>query len=449
MDFLRRHRVALLIFSLALIARVFLLYVNLGAAGGSLLDVIHGDDGYYELSQGIMEGKGLEENPLRTPLYPGFIAFLLFVSGSYSVVIGVQIIVGALIPVLGRQVALRITGIPMIGLVVGLVLAFDPYFSLFSSIFYTETLFIFLFLAFILLFLSYVEAPRWRTLALSALVLGVATLTKPTAQYLPVFITPFLLWHLRGIFTVRRRVIHAALFIGIFLLVLSPWLYRNYRVFGAVGMTAQPAYNLYVYLVPSVLALERGSTFAEELEKNVSGEISSGNTITLANSGEYSRKALLVLKDHPKGLLLSGINSGITFFTHDGLLMVLQHAGLSLPPLPRPAFTLLVHSPGEFLATVRKFAATPLAVVLIARLWWITVTALFVIGSIIFVRRHGLPAKTAFAFLLILYFLVTTPLNGLGVNARFRMPVAPLILTFAAYPFFRKREETIHRHSLL
>ncbi|MDP3958361.1 MAG: hypothetical protein Q8Q36_02775 [bacterium] len=143
------------------------------------------------------------------------------------------------------------------------------------------------------------------------------------------------------------------------------------------------------------------------------------------------------------------MNSVVTFFTHDGLLMVLQHAGVPLPTLPRPAFTLLVHSPGEFLSTVREFTATSFVAVLIARLWWIAVTVLFAIGSIIFVRRRGLSAKTAFAFMLILYFLVTTPLNGLGVNARFRMPVTPLILAFAAYPFFRKREETVYRHPLL
>ncbi|MDP3957979.1 MAG: glycosyltransferase family 39 protein, partial [bacterium] len=294
MDFARQHKTAIAIFIIALLVRVLLLAVNLEAHYGDLVGTIHGDDGYYELSRSIMEGKGLGENPLRTPLYPGFIAFLLFISGSYAAVIGVQIILGALIPVLGRQVALRITGIPVVGLAVGLVLAFEPYFSLFSSIFYTETLFIFLFLVFITLFLSYLGRPQWRMLALCAFVLGVATLVKPTAQYLPVLLVPFLLWHLRHAFTVRKKLVHAALFAVIFLLVLSPWLYRNYRVFGVIGMTAQPAYNLYVYLVPSVLALERGGSFAEELKKNVPDEVASGHVITLANSREYSKKALLV-----------------------------------------------------------------------------------------------------------------------------------------------------------
>ena len=135
MNFVRQHKLEILIFSFAVLARVFLFYINLEASDGNLIATIHGDDGYYELSSNILAGHGFsgsdvspyEPNPLRTPVYPGFIALVLYLFGSYWAVVLVQILIGSAIPVLGRRIALRLTGMENVALWVGILLIFEPY----------------------------------------------------------------------------------------------------------------------------------------------------------------------------------------------------------------------------------------------------------------------------------------------------------------------------------
>jgi 4-amino-4-deoxy-L-arabinose transferase-like glycosyltransferase len=417
MNFLCRHKVDMVIFALALIARVFLFYVNYDAVQGNFIAAIHGDDGYYEISKNIFLGNGFSgniappyiPNPLRTPIYPWFIAIILFLFKSYWAVLAFQLVIGAMIPVLGRHIARVLAGSRRVGLWVGLALSLEPHLVLFSSIFYTETLFIFLFLFFILAFLLHIQKGDVWTLILSAFILGIATLTKTTVQYLPFLLIPLLAWHFRAIFSVQQLFARAFIFLTIFLFVLSPWFYRNYREFGVVGMSAQPAYNLFVYLVPSVLAVEHGTNFATELKEFVFDRGFNDSDITLATASFYTQEAINVLKKHPKGLALVALTSFTTFFTHDGMLAVLQHAGFTPEThLAQSAISLLITSPTQFLKTVFHFLQTPFAAVLIMRILWIAVTIAFLCGSITFIRKNRAKPQAIFALLLVLYFLVIT-----------------------------------------
>ncbi len=447
MNFIRRHKIDLIIFAVALIARLALFGVNLHASQGNLINAIHGDDGYYELSRNVVAGHGFTgesappyiPNPLRTPGYILFLAGLLWLTKSYLVTILVQIVLGACIPILGRRIALKLLPDKRVGFWVGMLMALEPYLVLFSSIFYTETLFIFLFLLFVLATLSYLEKGEYRLLVLSGVLLGLATLAKTTVQYLPLIVAPLFFYRFRKELRIKENLIRVGVFLLLYLAVISPWLYRNLETFGVVGLSAQPAYNVYVYMVPSVLAIENGTGFSEELRKWATVDESSGTEITLANGPAYIKKALPVIEAHPRALIeLIGI-SFVTFFTSDGMLTVLQHAGI-VPDtyLTQPALTLLFHAPYTLVLAMLHFIGSPIILVLLMRLFWIIVTILFFLGSYVFVKRNGFEAKTTLVLLLVLYFLATTPINGLGVNARFRMPVTAILFTFAASFVFRK-----------
>ena len=89
--------------------------------------------------------------------------------------------------------------------------------------------------------------------------LGVATLTRPTGQFLPVCAALLLAWRgwrgrSQGVWT------HILILLTVFLVSISPWLYRNYRTSGVAGISALPAFSLYRLLVPTVLAIEHGTT---------------------------------------------------------------------------------------------------------------------------------------------------------------------------------------------
>ncbi len=455
MNFIKKHKIDLVIFGVAFLMRMILFSINLNYQHGDLINTIHGDDGYYEISQGLIHGHGFtgdvsepfKPNALRTPLYIYFITGTLLLFNSYWLIIILQMLIGSCIPLLGRRIALTLVSREKVALWVGILLAFEPYLVLFSSIFYTETLFIFLFLIFILIFLKYLKEGTLRALVWSSFILGLATLTKTTVQYLPLLLFLLILWNFLNTFSRKKLLGHTALFMAVFLVTLSPWLYRNYREFGVVGMTAQPAYNLNVYLVPSVLSIENGTSFNDEVKKFVTVEESSGNKITLANSPEYTKKALNVLKNHPKGFLKSMAITLVTFFTHDGMLTVFQHAGY-VPDvyIGKPAISLLFSSPIDFLKTMSSYVSSPLIIVLILRLAWIAVTLLFFTGLFRFVKTRKCDTVSMFITAMIFYFVATSVIGGLGVNARYRMPLDPILFTFALTGFVYIRDAILSQH---
>ncbi len=430
-------RVLIAIFLLALCARAAYFVPEYRAHHSNIEEAIHGDDGYFELSQGILAGHGLswdseppyKPNPLRTPVYPYFIAGILALTHSYWAVLALQVLIGCITPLLAFFIAKRITASNMAAAAVGIVMALEPYHVLFSVIFYTETLFIFLFLSFVLLAMRYFDQPTGRGAALASAVLGVAILTKATVEYVPLVFIAFIVWKYRRAW--RTALAHAALAGGVVLLILAPWMYRNYAVFGVVGISAQPAFNLITYLAPSVVALEEGAPIDQEAYFKEHGI--DPFAITLATASQYVPHALEVVKAHPIGLIKVGALSVLTFFTHDGVLTVLQYAGYRPESyLGVPAIQLALSDPLGFAQEIAARAASPFGLVLLMRLFAYAVTALFLAGIWLWWRRGPRHIAHVFALLMVAYFLCTTPVNGLGVNARFRMPVEPSILAFAA-----------------
>ena len=342
---------------------------------------------------------------------------------------------------MGRKLSLKLISSEKIALFVGVVLALEPNFMLFSSIFFTETLFIFLFLLFILSFISYLEKGSTKLLVLSSFLLGISALTKTVVQFFPLFLVPLAWWFLRKHIPLKKLILHTFLFVSIFLLVLSPWLYRNYKVFGTPGMTIMPSFNLYFTFVPSVLALHNNTSFSSESHALINSPGAHSEILTFATAPQFNKEALEIISQYPKEVLEVVAINIVTFFTHDGMLTVLQNAGITPEvSLSKPAIMLLVSSPVEFMKTVSTYIMSPFVLVLIMRLFWIAVTVFFLIGCVRLLRKRKITAPITLVLIIVLYFTITTPTNGLTANARFRMPVVPIILTIAAYPFLRERK---------
>lgn len=442
--FFSKYKLELIIFLIAILARTFLFFINFEHSDYNLIPTIKGDDGYYELSRGLLDGHGFSwdaqepfsPNPLRPPVYPLFIAGILYVFKSYWAVLVAQILVGSMIPVLGMRIATKIVNSQKIATIVGLLLALEPFSVLLSVIFYTETVFTFLFFLFFIFFVDYMQKGTHRAIIWSAVFLGLATLVKPTVQYIPIIIPFFILWHFWG--NISKKILaHIGIFFALFMLIISPWLYRNYVEFGVVGMSAQPAFNLYIYLVPSVLSIEKNIDFNGAQELFLRKDKFDESTITLATSDYFTSRSLEILKQYPVALLQSIMTTAVTFFTHDGLLTVLQHAGYTpTNRLPYPALFMLVHEPIELISSIKSMIISPMGLVLFGRIAWVIITGFFIFGAFRFFRREKFNHIAVFAIFLVAYFCATTAINGLGVNARFRIPVNVFIFTFALYGYF-------------
>jgi 4-amino-4-deoxy-L-arabinose transferase-like glycosyltransferase len=440
-SWVERHKVEAGIFLLAFALRFAWLGITMHLAPATIGEVVGRGDGYHDIGLNLLAGNGFSRaarppfipDPIRTPLYPLFIAAILGLFRTYWAVVFFQILAGSVVPVLGARIACRIVPSRRVVTPVGILLAVEPLSVVYSFVFITETLFILLFFLFLLLFFDYLEKHgAWR-IAGAALLLGLATLTRQTVQYLPVCAALLLLW--RGRQDRRREVwTHILILLTVFLVSISPWLYRNYRNYGVVGMSALPTLSVYWLLVPTVLAIEHGTPIKREQEELSKRDGANENDIDLSSSPRFIARSLEILMSHPVSLAKSAGVSLITFFTHDGLLDVLKRAGQGVTVrLPGGAVVSAFRSPGHIARAIPDILGSPAILIVLGRLVWVLVTIAFFAGVFRFLRREDPSIYAVSALFLVAYFAITTVAVGFGIYARYRMPVNVFIFTFALY----------------
>lgn len=448
--FLKEHKLELAVFSLAVIARLVFFFVCLHANGGNIEVTVHGQDGYFEISRNLLLSNGFSINSTPpflpysygVPGYPYFLFALLTLTGSYFAVGMLQILLGALLPILGMVITrIILPSDKRAPLVVGILLALAPYQILFSFIFYTETFFTVVFGIFLILFLKFLRTPSLRLSISSGLFLGLATLIKPTVEYLPIVAIAFALWRFKDELS-KNLLMKLGVFFLVFLIVLSPWLYRNYKTFNIISLGSQMSFNLYETLLPSVLAIANHSSFAAEQAKLPLSLDSSPSAIS-----SLSGQAITEIVHRPIALMELSALSAFTFFTHDGMLTFLQAAGITpVLYLQKPALVLLLSAPLQFAQMIWAYMHISMVIIFFARLFWIAVTICFGLGLYRFFRAKSFSPELLFAVIVVLYFMLTTMINGLSVNARFRMPVESIIFAVAYAGLVLSLKKPLQKH---
>lgn len=412
MTLIRAYRWEIVLVLLSLSVHFVCFFFVVRAHGSDIVTAVHGDDGYFEISHNVLAGNGYSSattspyvpNPLRTPGYIYFLVGLIGATGSVAAGAVIQLLIASAIPILGMRLARFITDSPRIGIGTGFILALDPTLALLSFQFYTETLFLVLFLAWMLLTFRYLAQPMWTTLIYSAILLGLAILVKTSAQYIPLILIPFILWQ-HGTREWRRGALHSLAYLAVVGVILLPWIIRNASEFGTPGLSSQTPFVLYTNFAPAVLTFARGSEFATEVRAFSTAAERDGNIITLANGDAYAAKALAVAFAHPFASMLVAGKSLFTFFTNDGFYTLLARSG---------------HAPYDHLWLL-----------ITARLVWIAITIAAFAGALVYLFTQRSPLAIL-CILLVAYFALTSTIAAFGTNPRYRLPVDPIILAFAA-----------------
>lgn len=428
------------VFALALVVRLIFLFVSFHAYGGNLPQTISGADGYFTVSQNIIAGHGLtsDEVPPYTPYSFRPPLFHYFLAGAYTLLgsswwatIILYIIIASFLPLIGMKLARYLTDRPLVPLIVGIILALEPSAILYSTFFYSETFFMLWFFLALWALFAYINSGRFLHLGASALLLGLSALTRPTSEYLPIIVIGAFLFFGRKQLS-RRHFYHLAGYAAIFVLVLAPWLYRNWSIWGVADLSPQMGVNLHMTLLPTVYSIERGTTFQQEFSALEKSGIKGPNDANLKEGEEYKKKAIPLLLQHPKALALSAINSGISFFMLDGVFDFLRHIKIRPPEmLGKPSLAALTTDPVGFVQYFGRNILSPLALILLGRLLWIGVTIAFLVAvwRQFFGKRFSLHARVA--VLIVLYVALTSLITGYGLTARYRLPVNVLIVPLA------------------
>jgi hypothetical protein len=225
---------------------VFLLFVlgHFNNQINSLYGIGHADN-YYTLAKSISHGRGYRFLPdtsltlMREPGYPYFLALFVYEFEDYNrAAIIANILLTGLTAFLILDLARKLTVLPWVAVVGPVLYMLHPGVVLAELRSGVEVLFIFLVLIFLVTLRRAVSRESATAYIYAGLALGVATLVRSTALLFPAFLVVHGLFFRRDLRSFILTASKAALVVTCALLVMTPWIVRNYMLVGKFIPTA-------------------------------------------------------------------------------------------------------------------------------------------------------------------------------------------------------------------
>jgi len=319
-----------------------------------------------------------------------------------------------------------------VGFLAGCLLAVDFVSLLYANTLLTETLFTFLFLVSIYFVVRFLKRSSIKYLIWGGLFMGLATLCRPVSLYFPVFLVLFFIFSsfVKGTPPVSR-ITNGLVFVLIFVLTLSPWLIRNYKVSGfphVSSMAHMAPLNNAAYLeqARSGRSLkEIKGEFSKELENLVKGKnLSAAEEVRVAQKlglEKIMEHPVLYARVHLTGALHTLVEPGSSEFwwflgKEPRRIHILSRFltggpwGVTATALGNKSFSQICYIAG---------AMTFLLIIYIA----------LILGLIDLTLKRKYSLVVLFVAILG-YFVLTV--GALG-NMRYRVPIMPYIMLLAAY----------------
>jgi len=432
------HRVLLIVFGIAVVIRL----LNLATLPTDPATLLQEDASLYWAgaavfvdhgSFSIVTEKGLIPHTERVPGYMLFLAAVRAVFGdSLFAALIVQSLIDGLTCVLTAWMAAQLS--PRLVLPTGMLAALWPNLIIHSGTILSDSQFLFLFTVMLASACRFLQdgAPRWA--AAAGLALGLAILTRPVAQLLPVLMVPaaFLLplRHGRGLGAATLATI---LFLACALAPLLPLLHRNYDRSDALALTSQSGAHLLGWVAPLVRRAADGTPReigATELRTEALERLGAkGRNLDEMNDFEQSRILALIgleaIGRYPISAIIkawlngAAINLGAPAVAIDVRVRALPHPSFDATQassLPQQVTNFLTQASAAYLLIM----GGGIALSLIA----LGLQAYGVVGL-----ARAAPWAAVFALLCIGYFLA---LNGPVGSPKYRLPFEPVLIILTA-----------------
>lgn len=368
-----------------------------------------------------------EPEVFRTPGYPLVVGLVLQIFNSLTALVWIQIglvILSVwLISLIGRE-----WGYPKVGVIAGALYAFDPTTIANTFLALSEITFVTTFLASIYLLIFKNKFSLW-SLGGGSLLLGVNILIRPVGLYILPLILLFTLFfhyhHLKG------RIFPAAVvtIVGL-MIVLGPWLMRNYFLTGEVKLSSVGEYNLLFYNT-SLFKAERLGISHQIVQDEYRALFPAASTYDYQSfkfSREYKKLAQVEILSAPVSYVSYHLFKTMPFFVGSGFDNYRYLISDQVVPDVNLSDLLLRREGGEFLKAV---LADPL--VLVERIIWLGLISLAALSLL--VRRHW--RLVIFSLVLIGWLAVLT---GPVAMPRYHLPVSAFIFLLAGLTVSELRE---------
>ena len=188
----------------------------------------------------------------RLPLYPLFISLCKLVLDNLFWVLIVQNVISLSTVFIGYKLGLLFSR--KIAITTAFFTAINLNFAIESNLILTESIFYPVYYLFLYYLVKYSISKNFYDILYSGIVLGICTLIRPVTMYMPLFIAVYLIFQTKVSSTLKMK--HTLLFVFMFLIIISPWLYRNHSIYGQAGLTSQGWGHINSYVVPYVMQYE-------------------------------------------------------------------------------------------------------------------------------------------------------------------------------------------------
>ncbi len=226
--------IMLFIFIIALLLRIqYVLTVSTVMAGKY-------EDNYKNVAANLIDGKGYAMfwkgkvyHAYYPPAYPLFLAGIFAITGadSYRGVRIIQSFIGAISCILIYIIALKLYG-EYVAIISGIISSLYNGLIFFNGILMPATLYIFLSLLMILVFLRIKDNPNMRALIILGILIGTAMLTRTQVVFFIPFIPGCLMLAYPNIYSRKMLLIRDFSIILIFVvLTICPWIFRNFIIY--------------------------------------------------------------------------------------------------------------------------------------------------------------------------------------------------------------------------
>lgn len=400
-------------------------YVNLGRA-------LFRGDGFSDV---LSDGNVLP-NTIRTPLYPFIVGFAdRYLPYGIAFVALLQALVASGIAVYMYLLACKYMT-QRFAVVATLLASFEPLISTMHVLIMPETLLVFFLLIFVYHFILYLEVGTRRDLFVSATAFIFALYTKPVVIYLIVIPLFFLIW--------QKQYRYCFLYGMFVVLLLFPWMYRNFLVASVFDMTTDDTGNICSWELTAIMATKY---HVDSTDWNVTRFLPEYESLHMRCRSTIGMLAIY-LKEYPKEFFAVSAISAISMLTNDGYTVFFEKPAHLQTKIHHNYLTPAVLTNKDWVTKVgralKEFSYFELFAIFLGKIFWSILAILAFIGFFMLVRDSRYSISSIFMVSVVLYFICATVLTtGLGVGARLRYPIVPFLLIFAGVvlSYVRKKNE--------
>jgi 4-amino-4-deoxy-L-arabinose transferase-like glycosyltransferase len=382
------------------------------------------------------------DDTFRTPAFPAFAAVFYFLFGPKPwIVLLVQVILNVVSALLLFRISNRLFSAKHIGYIAVVLFAVDPQQIIFSTYLYTDSLFVLLFLWFVLVFIKGWQEQHTATFMGAGILLGVLILTRPIAVYLPFVVAGFLLVFTK--LSLPQRFKFSLILLVFSYLVILPWMYRNYKAFNYFELSSINGYNLLFYnaaftevnksrksydQVCNEFVLLAKDAAPDHLKPDMPNDMEERlHGLTFEKSAVYNTVATAYLKNNLFAAVKAHLSGTVKLHINMGTEVIMQRLHI-----PTKRWTDTEKYSGGVLSLAKKFflskstAEITLGMLVLMFLLLVYGAAFAGIIDLTFRRQQWMTA--VFLILLIGYF---AGLSGIFYTPRFRLPFMPLYMLLA------------------